>query len=207
MRKILIAVLATLAVGLLVSSSQAGFIITVAQSGANVVMNYSGSFTFVGSGAVAPHSPNNWVQNNEFYRITDVPNSTETQFLGTRTPNLVLFPNWTPSGTLGRLVANSATGDKLAFIDDGRVVTAQFGTGNWSGQTYSASGTMTFDNKLVSNFIDVGETRVLDWTQAGQSLNTNNTITVVGVPEPSSLACISGLAAGLSVLSRRRRQA
>ncbi|MFN9880705.1 MAG: PEP-CTERM sorting domain-containing protein [Planctomycetota bacterium] len=27
------------------------------------------------------------------------------------------------------------------------------------------------------------------------------------VPEPSSLACVSGLVAGLSVLSRRRRQA
>ncbi len=205
MRKILIAVLATLAVGLLVSSSQAGFIITVAQSGANVVMNYSGSFTFVGSGAVAPHTPNNWVQNNEFYRITDVPDSFETQFAGTRTPN-PLFPNWTPPAVSGRLNANSATGDKLAFIDDGRVVTAQFGTGNWSGQTYFASGTMTFNNKSVSNFINVGETRVLDWTQAGQ-FHPDNTITVVGVPEPSSLACISGLAAGLSVLSRRRRQA
>ncbi|MFO0527705.1 MAG: PEP-CTERM sorting domain-containing protein, partial [Planctomycetota bacterium] len=30
---------------------------------------------------------------------------------------------------------------------------------------------------------------------------------VTAVPEPSSLACVSGLVAGLSVLSRRRRQA
>ncbi|MFN9538880.1 MAG: PEP-CTERM sorting domain-containing protein [Planctomycetota bacterium] len=32
-------------------------------------------------------------------------------------------------------------------------------------------------------------------------------MTVTSVPEPSTLACVSGLVAGLSVLSRRRRQA
>jgi len=170
-------------------------------------MTYSGSLTFVGSGNTAPHSVDDWVQNNEFYRITDVPNSTETQFSGDRTPNLVLFPNWTPASTPGRLFADSATGDKVGLIDDGRVVTAQFGTGNWSGQTYSASGTITFNNKLVSNFINVGQTIVLNWTQSNQNFIQGNTITVVGVPEPSSLACVSGVVAGLSVLSRRRRQA
>ena len=207
MRKFSIAAMVVVALSLLASTSQAGFIISVAQTGVNVTMTYSGSLTFVGSGTTATHGVNNWVQNNEFYRITDVPNSTETQFAGTRTPNLVLFPNWTPPAVSGRLNANSATGDKLAFIDDGRVVTAQIGTGNWSGQTYSASGTMTFNNKLVTDFIDIGVTRVIDWTQTGQIFNPSNTITVIGVPEPSSLACVSGLVAGLSVLSRRRRQA
>ena len=209
MRKHLVLAITALAVSLLATTSQAGFIISVAQSGANVVMSYSGSFTFVGSGAIAPHTPSGWVQNNEFYRISDQPNTTETQYSGSRNPNLVLFPNWTPIGTPGRLVANSATGDKLAFIDDGRVVTAERSAlnSNWdlTANTYSASGTMTFNNRNISAFINVGQTRLLNWTQAGQSFVQGNTITVVGVPEPGSLAVVSGLVAGLSVLSRRRR--
>jgi|NOAtaT_7_FD_contig_51_4961938_length_658_multi_2_in_0_out_0_1 hypothetical protein len=203
MKRFSITAIVAVAVCFLASTSQAGFIITVAQSGANVTMTYSGSLSFVGSGSIAPHTPNNWIQNDEFYRITDVPNSTETQFSGSRIPNLVLFPNWTSP----RLFADSATGDKIGILDDGRVVTAQYGTGMWSGQTYSASGTMTFNNKLVSNFINVGETRVVTWTQTGQNFIPGNTVTIVGVPEPSSIAVTSGLVAGLSVLSRRRRQA
>ncbi len=208
MRKHLVLAITALAVSLLATTSQAGFIISVAQSGANVVMSYTGSFTFVGSGAIAPHNPSGWVQDNEFYHISNLPNSTETQYLGSRTP-LVLFPNWTPSGMSGRLVATSVTGDKLAFIDDGRVVTAERSAlnSNWdlTANTYSASGTMTFINRNISDFINVGETRDLNWTQAGQGFVQGNTIRVVGVPEPGSLAVVSGLVAGLSVLSRRRR--
>lgn len=36
---------------------------------------------------------------------------------------------------------------------------------------------------------------------------TISNVTITAVPEPGSLACVSGLVAGLSVLSRRRRQA
>jgi len=54
----------------------------------------------------------------------------------------------------------------------------------------------------------LGETIDLRVGGAGQS-NGDGTVvgfTVTAVPEPSALACISGLVAGLSVLSRRRRQ-
>lgn len=66
---------------------------------------------------------------------------------------------------------------------------------------------MTFNNKLVSDFINVGTSNVIQWIQQGQAVDFTNTITVTGVPEPGSLAVVTGLVAGLSVLSRRRRQA
>lgn len=170
-------------------------------------MTFNGSFTFVGTGANSPQS-SNWIQDNEFLRTDDAGSfPLERQFSGSRTPNLILFPNRTPAGIPGRLVANSFTGDKIGFMDDGRVVTGDLGTLNWSGQTYSASGTMTFNNKLVSDFINVGTSNVIQWIQQGQAVDFTNTITVTGVPEPGSLAVVTGLVAGLSVLSRRRRQA
>jgi hypothetical protein len=201
-RALLVALLST---PLFAGNAFAGFIIDVAQAGANVTMTFNGSFTFVGTGASSAQD-SNWIQDNEFLRTDNAgPSPSEIAFLGSRTPNLILFPNRTPVGVGGRLTANSFTGDKIGFMDDGRVVTGQLGTPNWTGQTYSASGTMTFNNKLVSDFINEGTSNVIQWTQLGQPVDLTNTIKVTGVPEPGSLAVFTGLVAGLSVLSLRRR--
>lgn len=201
MRNLFIAPLTLLMLGVTATFSQAAFLIHVRQTGANVTMSYSGSFTFVGTGTAAPHIPNNWVQKNEFYRITDIPNSTEHQFNGTRTPDLNLFPNWTAPA---RLFADSATGSKIALIDDGRVVTSEFGLAGWSGQTYSAAGTLVFNNRFVSDFINNNTTLTFQWTQQGQAFNPSNTITVTSVPEPTSAACFGTLALALTAVVRRR---
>jgi hypothetical protein len=74
-------------------------------------------------------------------------------------------------------------------------------------QNYDYQEVGSYSQNLLN--LAAGETIDLRVGGLGQS---NGDTTVVGfkvtaVPEPSSLACVSGLVAGLSVLSRRRRQA
>jgi hypothetical protein len=54
----------------------------------------------------------------------------------------------------------------------------------------------------------VGKTDVYTFKSVNNAgvVTGTETITITAVPEPSSLACVGGLVAGLSVLSRRRRQ-
>ena len=68
--------------------------------------------------------------------------------------------------------------------------------GSYNNNTLSLTAGETIDLRIGRGTDGHGA----DQTQVSMIVTT-------AVPEPSSLACVSGLVAGLSVLSRRRRQA
>ena len=74
-----------------------------------------------------------------------------------------------------------------------------YGTPGSVSNTTTAGGGVTLGGMGFA----VGQTDVYTFISGG---GTVETITITAVPEPSSLACVGGLVAGLSVLSRRRRQ-
>jgi hypothetical protein len=102
-----------------------------------------------------------------------------------------------PSG--GNKVAGFSFNTNTLFFANAIKSGSIYGTAGSVSNTTTAGGGVT----LASMGFTVGKTDVYTFTSGG---GTVETITITAVPEPSSLACVGGLVAGLSVLSRRRRQ-
>jgi hypothetical protein len=105
----------------------------------------------------------------------------------------------------GLIVASSTSGDRFSLEYDATLAQPfrlNLPTGYTFGQ--SLNGTATLQNTTLAalglNVGDVG-------TFAYSTGSGTETFRLEAVPEPGSLAVVSGLVAGLSVLSRRRRQA
>jgi len=209
-----------------VNASQAGFVITVNQVGSDVELTYSGSFT----GLVGNHNhPGTWpgnvfsgVSRDRFFARASSFNgydgswSGSGPFVAANRPDF--FPGLpvSPGGPFNIGSTNVAPGSQTFWVDGTTDLTRQgrfyidptllVTTG--ATKTYTASGSFKIVGSTLTSFgLTVPSTRTWDWTQSGQSFVAGNTVTITAVPEPSSLACVSGLVAGLSVLSRRRRQA
>jgi hypothetical protein len=150
------------------------------------------------------------------------------------TPNVLKFTqNWPGSGTpiflAGDFAMHSGAGASnfsvLRFtaqhtgLHDLAVTWGVGNTGNVdvvvlsnAAVLNSVSNTNAAGSYGITNLsLTAGDTIDLRIGQGDDGLGADQTqvsmIITTAVPEPSSLACISGLVAGLSVLSRRRRQA
>jgi hypothetical protein len=91
--------------------------------------------------------------------------------------------------------------------DDIRVYVSRSGAGMLVDDTYDYLELGSY----TSNGLNLAANEEIDLRIGGLGQRNGDVtavvFTVTAVPEPSSLACVSGLVAGLSVLSRRRRQA
>jgi hypothetical protein len=95
---------------------------------------------------------------------------------------------------------NPSAGRVSIFVNQNGT-TLQSAINTLTGGTYVSPGTISLN---AGEFLELRVGRGND----GYTYDTTPVeMTVTAVPEPSTLACVGGLVAGLSVLSRRRRQA
>ncbi|MFN5320445.1 MAG: hypothetical protein ACK5D7_03180 [Planctomycetota bacterium] len=134
---------------------------------------------------------------------TNSPNAADEKFSVVRfvAPTAGIYnlaSNWIRKGTSSNAVG---TPDIRVYISRSSSPTSLF-SGNFD---FNQLGTFSVNGLSLT----AGET--IDFRVGGLGERngdvTISNVTITAVPEPGSLACVSGLVAGLSVLSRRRRQA
>jgi PEP-CTERM motif len=177
---------------LLVSQARAAFIATMEQSGANVVVNGSGSVDLTGSSL-----------NNVYscYGIGVWPAHGNVAIGADVTVNCDIYsgsltgPTNFGSGNLTS--ATSGSGDLFALQSSGTIVLP---AGYTSGSSLLDS--MTFDN---ATFVSLGVTPgTYEWTWGAP--DDSFTLNIVSpVPEPASLALFAPALLGLGFMLRRKR--
>jgi hypothetical protein len=188
--------------------AQAGYVVTLAQQGHNVVATGSGPIDLTGltnvgsigifafilpSFTVGAHPPNG--------EILTGPSSPATV-------NVFLGPTLTAPGPLGTgihdTLASSGSGDLVGtFVSNSNGAPAIFVPAGYVSDS-PLSDTSTYDNQT---FASVGVTPgTYKWTW-GSGANQNFTLIIPtsAVPEPSSLLLLAGGLAGLGVAPRRRK--
>jgi hypothetical protein len=185
----------------------AGFIINVEQVGADLKFSYSGSMVMAGSGSESDAVGYGYGQNtNDIFRVWG--GGTTGNWEGVVTPT---FSNRSDflSGSGTALGASLASGSTNFLVRTTATAnTLRFSLGSVGAGTKTVSGSFTVASRTLASIGYTANTsRTWSWTENGQSFVAGNTLTINAVPEPSSIAVVGGLVAGLSVLSRRRRQA
>jgi hypothetical protein len=186
--------------------AQAGLIFFVEEVGSNIKITASGSLDTTG-----------WTSGNQPPGVTFL--RQERVMVGTSAPSGTGFiefgpltsfsvsggassTNVFPSLGTGFYSAASHSGDLAGMRFDGSAFRVMAPVGYSSGN--SISGTATFNNlSLTSLGMNSGTT--WKW-YFGANGDEGKSLTITAVPEPGSLIVVSGLVAGLSVLSRRRRE-
>jgi len=168
----------------------AGFIFNAQQIGSDIKVTFSGTLDTTGllpsgSATIAPSAGSNYVYVG--------PTATNAAFFGAASVSGPATVTNIPFAT-----ASSSSGSTVGFLRTSNTTMLLYlPTGYVSGSFIS--GSSTFANKTYADF---------GWFAAAPKVWTlGNGDTITAVPEPGSLAVVSGLVAGLSVLSRRRRQA
>jgi hypothetical protein len=188
----------------------AGFIINVEQVGTDLKFTYSGSMQMFAEGSETDSNRVGYggtsSLGNDIFRVYN--GGTIGDFKGVVTPTFSDKSDFFV-GT-GDAVSGSLSAGATNFVIRTTSVPNElrFSVGAVGVGTKTVSGSFTVAGR---NFASIGytsgESRTWNWTQNNQNFVTGNTLTITAVPEPSSIALVSSLVAGLTVLTRRRRQA
>jgi hypothetical protein len=182
--------------------SRADFILKVAESTPGTVnIDYSGGFLLLGAG-VGQNATNTTGPRIEKNKFVTHGLGIVQRFDGVYSPSGAtkpLFP------LLNTTVAGSMTAGSgiVQFSLDSNRFYAVAGTGPGY---YSASGRMTLTTTLAALGLNLGDSADYLWTETFAGAQAQK-LTIQAVPEPSSVALVGSVIAGLSVLSPRRRQA
>lgn len=191
----------------LANTAFAGFVFFVEEVGSNIKITASGSLDTTGwtSGNNPPGGA--FIRDNAVIVGTSAPSGTGFINFGVLTGFTVsggasttkVFPSFSTSS----YNAASSSGSFAGMLLDGSGgVTVYAPVGYTSGD--SISGTATYNSQSLSS-LGMNSGTTWKW-YLGAPGDESKSITVTAVPEPGSLAVVGGLVAGLSVLSRRRRE-
>jgi hypothetical protein len=189
----------------------AGFIINVEQAGANLKFTYNGSFVMTAAG-ITDTDPIGFSYTSNYLKATvtgggENPSRGKSSLFSGAFSLVSGNPDtfFTGSGNASSFAPGSE--NFIVVRSTGEVFVGDLNSTNGAG-TYFASGSFTVAGQTLASIgYTANESRKWNWTQTGQAFVNTNTLTINAVPEPSSIAVVGGLVAGLSVLSRRRRQA
>ena len=206
-RKWLFTSLASLALVTLVETASAGVIISVAESGSNVVATLSGSLTNLGGGTI--NVPGTATSNAAFFVQLGGVDTFAASNAGTygTTSYSASGPTsaWGPATAFTNASSFNLTGTNYFTLSPG----GNFVLGPYNfGDPITA--TLTFNNKTLAS---IGLTNPASYVYTVGS-GTTDTVTFnfgsgggAAVPEPSSLAVVSIAAAAAAIRARRKAKA